>query len=59
MQARRGSKSLPKAKWHIYEPMHRDAALEGMRLAFGQDLDCHYDFTQADVVLSLDEDFLW
>ena len=52
------AKSLPKAKWHVYEPIHADARLEAIRLAFGQDLNCHYDFKQADVVLSLDEDFL-
>ncbi len=52
------AKAMPQAKWHIYEPVHRDAALQGTRLAFGQDLNCYYDFRKADVVLSLDEDFL-
>jgi MoCo/4Fe-4S cofactor protein with predicted Tat translocation signal len=51
-------KSLPKAKWHVYEPLPQDARLEAIRLAFGQELDCHFDFKQADVVLSLDADFL-
>src|SRR5262249_33662317 len=32
--------------------------LEAIRLAFGQELDCHYDLQKADVVLSLDADFL-
>jgi MoCo/4Fe-4S cofactor protein with predicted Tat translocation signal len=52
------AKAFPQAKWHTYEPIHRDAALQGTRLAFGQDVNYHYDFAQADVVLSLDEDFL-
>jgi MoCo/4Fe-4S cofactor protein with predicted Tat translocation signal len=51
-------KSLPKAKWHVYEPLPQDARLEAIRLAFGQDLDCQYRFKNADVVLSLDADFL-
>jgi molybdopterin-containing oxidoreductase family iron-sulfur binding subunit len=51
-------KSLPKAKWHAYEALPQDSALEAMRLAFGQELGCHYDFKKADVVLSLDADFL-
>ncbi len=52
------AKAFPQAKWHAYEPIHRDGALQGSRLAFGQDVNYHYDFTQADVVLSFDEDFL-
>ena len=45
---------LPQAKWHVYEPVHRDAAAKGTRLAFGEPLQIHYDFKKADVVLSLD-----
>jgi MoCo/4Fe-4S cofactor protein with predicted Tat translocation signal len=57
-QRERFLKSLPKAKWHVYEPLLQDARLEAMRLAFGQELDCHYAFDKSDVVLSLDADFL-
>ena len=49
---------MPQAKWHVYEPVHSDGAIAGMRSAFGQDLNAYYDFRKADVVLSLDEDFL-
>jgi molybdopterin-containing oxidoreductase family iron-sulfur binding subunit len=52
------AKAMPQAKWHVYEPIHRDSHLQGTRLAFGDDLNCYYDFRKADVVLSLDEDFL-
>ena len=52
------AKAMPQAKWHVYEPVHRDSHLQGTRLAFGEDLNCYYDFRKADVVLSLDEDFL-
>jgi MoCo/4Fe-4S cofactor protein with predicted Tat translocation signal len=51
-------KAFPQAKWHTYEPIHPDAALRATRQAFGQDLSYHYDFAKADVVLSLDDDFL-
>src|SRR5260370_39376300 len=48
----------PKAKWHVYEPVNRDNALEGAKLAFGQPVETRYDFEKADVIVSLDADFL-
>ena len=51
-------RQLPDAKWHVYEPVNRDAAYRGATLAFGQTVVPRYDFSQADVVLSLDSDFL-
>lgn len=56
-QIRELLKTLPAAKWHQYEPLNRDNALEGARLAFGQPVETVYKFDQADVVLSLDADF--
>ena len=49
---------FPQAKWHQYEPCGRDAVREGARLAFGEYLNTVYHFDQADVVVSLDADFL-
>ncbi len=51
-------KLYPEAKWHVYEPINRDNVYEGAKLAFGQPVETRYDFTKADVVLSLDADFL-
>jgi MoCo/4Fe-4S cofactor protein with predicted Tat translocation signal len=51
-------KAFPQAKWHVYEPLPQDARLAAIKQAFGQDLDCHYALKEADVVLSLDADFL-
>lgn len=51
-------KEMPEAKWHVWEPLHRDAARAAQQTAFGQPLDVVYDFTKADVVLSFDADFL-
>src|SRR5581483_6228081 len=48
----------PQAKWHQYEPVGRDSVRNGAKLAFGQDVNTIYRFDNADVVLSLDSDFL-
>ena len=52
-------KIYPQAKWHVYEPVNRDNVLEGAKLAFGQPVETRYDFSKADVVVSLDADFLY
>jgi molybdopterin-containing oxidoreductase family iron-sulfur binding subunit len=49
---------FPSARWHLFEPCGRDGAREGSRLAFGEDVNTVYRFDQADVILSLDSDFL-
>jgi molybdopterin-containing oxidoreductase family iron-sulfur binding subunit len=51
-------KTFPSAKWSRYEPVNRDNAMEGARLAFGEPLNAIYKFENADVILSLDSDFL-
>jgi molybdopterin-containing oxidoreductase family iron-sulfur binding subunit len=50
--------AVPGAKWHQYEPAGRSSAMEGSKLAFGQYANAIYHFEKADVVLSLDADFL-
>ncbi|HEV2396555.1 MAG TPA: TAT-variant-translocated molybdopterin oxidoreductase [Candidatus Sulfotelmatobacter sp.] len=52
-------KVYPQAKWHVYEPVNRDNALEGAKMAFGQPVETRYDFTKTDVIVSLDADFLY
>ena len=32
----------PQAKWHVYEPVNRDNALEGAKLAFGEAVETQY-----------------
>ncbi|PQV64627.1 prokaryotic molybdopterin-containing oxidoreductase family, iron-sulfur binding subunit [Abditibacterium utsteinense] len=51
-------RQLPRAKWHSYEPVNRDNVREGVRLAMGRDLHPVYHFDRADVIVSLDCDFL-
>jgi len=49
---------LPRARWHQYDPINRDAVYDGTRLAFGQALDVCQRYQQARTILSLDADFL-
>ena len=50
---------FPKAKWHQIEPAGRDYVYEGSRLAFGDVVETVYRFNKAEVILSLDADFLF
>ena len=49
---------FPQAKWHQYEPCNRDTVREGAKLAFGEYANPVYHLDQADVIVSLDADFL-
>ncbi len=51
-------KAYPLAKWHQWEPAVSDGAREGAKLAFGRYLNTVYRVDKADVILSLDSDFL-
>jgi Fe-S-cluster-containing dehydrogenase component/anaerobic selenocysteine-containing dehydrogenase len=48
----------PEARWHRWEPLHRDNTYEGARRAFGRALEPLPRFANADVVVALDADFL-
>ncbi|HEY1302738.1 MAG TPA: TAT-variant-translocated molybdopterin oxidoreductase [Vicinamibacterales bacterium] len=49
---------FPKAKWVQWEPFGRHNEREGSRLAFGEYVDARYEIEKADVILSLDADFM-
>ena len=51
-------KRFPRAKWVQWEPVGRHNAREGSRLAFGEYVDPQYAVESADVIVSLDADFL-
>ena len=51
-------KELPGAKWHQYEACGRNNAYRGNVLAFGRPVNTIYHFDQADVIVSLEADFL-
>jgi MoCo/4Fe-4S cofactor protein with predicted Tat translocation signal len=50
--------ALPQARWHQYEPVNEDNARAGARLAFGDAVETHYRLDRAQVIVSLDSDFL-
>ena len=49
---------FPRAKWIQWEPLGPHNAREGSRLAFGEYVDAQYAIEKADVIFSLDADFL-
>ena len=49
----------PSARWHQWNPLTRDNVQQGALLAFGEIVDTHYLFDNADVILALDSDFLF
>ena len=51
-------KRFPKAKFYAHDPLSRDAIYEGTRLALGEPLEPRPDLAKANVVVSLDADFL-
>jgi len=57
-QMQQFQKAYPQARWHFYEPVNRDNAYAGAQMAFGQPVETTYDLSKADVIVSLDADFL-
>jgi MoCo/4Fe-4S cofactor protein with predicted Tat translocation signal len=48
----------PGSKWHTYEALNSGHAKQGAELAFGKPVSVRYDLTKAEVILSIDADFL-
>jgi molybdopterin-containing oxidoreductase family iron-sulfur binding subunit len=48
----------PKARWHVSEPLGDVNGQQATRRVFGRPLEQHFRFDKADVVVSLDDDFL-
>jgi molybdopterin-containing oxidoreductase family iron-sulfur binding subunit len=51
-------KEFPQAKWYQYDPVGRDNDRAGAMLAFGEDVQPIHHLDRADVIVSLDADFL-
>jgi Fe-S-cluster-containing dehydrogenase component/anaerobic selenocysteine-containing dehydrogenase len=51
-------RDFPEAVWHQFEPVSHDGAQAGLQQAYGKDLDFVYHPEQADILLSLDSNFL-
>ena len=58
IQHERFQAAFPHARWHEYEPLSRDNAREGARLAFGAPHRTHLALDRAETIVALDEDFL-
>jgi molybdopterin-containing oxidoreductase family iron-sulfur binding subunit len=50
--------AYPQSRWHQYDPVSRDGARAAARRAAGRPGETVYHFDKADVILSLDADFL-
>ena len=50
--------TYPRSKWIQWEPVNRDNVHAGAKLAFGDYAETRYDLSKADVILTLDADFL-
>ncbi len=50
--------AMPDAKWHQYDPCGRHSARAGAMAAFGKAVNPIYRFDRADLIVSLDADFL-
>ena len=50
--------AYPAAKWHQYDPCGRHSVRAGAAMAFGKPINTIYRFDRADVIVSLDADFL-
>ncbi len=50
--------AYPESKWVQYEPVNRDNVRAGAQMALGQFVETRYELAKADVILSLDGDFL-
>ena len=48
----------PGVRWHQWEAVNRDNVLEGSRIAFGAYANAVYHFDRANVVVTLDSDFM-
>jgi molybdopterin-containing oxidoreductase family iron-sulfur binding subunit len=55
---RRLQARFPRARFHFWSPLAEENAREGSRIAFGRPLDTRFHLADADVILSLDADFL-
>lgn len=51
-------RTFPGARWYRYQPVEQEARYAGARMAFGERVETVYRFDKADVIVSLDADFI-
>jgi MoCo/4Fe-4S cofactor protein with predicted Tat translocation signal len=52
-------REFPAARWHQYQPLARDNTFEAARQVFGRPVETRHHFDRAQVIVSLDADFLF
>ncbi len=57
-QWKAAQQNYPNAKWMQWDPVNRDSAYSASKTAFGDYYDAQYRLQEADVIVSLDADFL-
>ena len=57
-QWKKGQANFPNAKFIQYDPVNRDSACAASKAAFGEYRDAQYKLDAADIIVSLDADFL-
>jgi hypothetical protein len=57
-QWKAAQQKYPNAKWLQWDPVNRDSAYSASKTAFGDYYDAQYRLQDADVIVSLDADFL-
>jgi len=57
-QWKKAQQSYPNAKWLQWDPINRDSAYAAAKTAFGDYYDAQYHLQDADIIVSLDADFL-
>ena len=51
-------RETPNVQWHQYDPLHCDAAHDAAMQMFGRPVSTVYDLSQAQVIVSLDAEFM-
>jgi len=51
--------AFPEAQWAVYEPVSDENIYDGIKAISGQNIYPVYDYSKADIVVSLDSDFLY
>ena len=58
-QIKQLQQQYPQMKWVTWDPVSRNSVYAGAQMAFGQPVETRYNFANADVILTLDADFLF
>ena len=58
-QIKQLQQQYPQMKWVTWDPVNRSSVYAGAQMAFGQPVETRYNFANADVILTLDADFLY